>query len=201
MIGLGVYYMLSMSLQRKIKKSKFAIACIYLCFYAAYAAYAIFYYTSYKNIIGILLVSLISVALFLSAVTTVLSYRVNLLNEKPSPFRHFLKIAKYTAQLIISLTTVVMVLSAVQNTNAFSLIMAIISIPTLILSILVNVLANLWERKTKNGFGKKNFIPQPLLDEEGNEIELAQLDLKQEEHSLAIRYLQNNNETDRTQSG
>ena len=62
--------MLSMSIKRKIKKSKFIIACTYLCFYAAYAAYAIFYYTSYKNLLGILLVTLISVALFLSAVTT-----------------------------------------------------------------------------------------------------------------------------------
>ena len=184
--------MLSMSIKRKIKKSKFIIACTYLCFYAAYAAYAIFYYTSYKNLLGILLVTLISFALFLSAVTTFLSYRVNLLNEKPSPFRHFLKIAKYTAQLI---TSVITILSAVQNTNVFSLIMAIVSVPTLIFSILVNVLANLWERKCKYGFGKKHFSPQPLLDDEGNEINLQDIDLKEEERSLTMKYFHKNDKT------
>ena len=187
--------MLSMSIKRKIKKSKFIIACTYLCFYAAYAAYAIFYYTSYKNLLGILLVTLISFALFLSAVTTFLSYRVNLLNEKPSPFRHFLKIAKYTAQLITSVITIVMVLSAVQDTNVFSLIMAIVSVPTLIFSILVNMLANLWERKCKYGFGKKHFIPQPLLDDEGNEINLQDIDLKEEERSLTMKYFHKNDKT------
>lgn len=196
---MGVYYMLSMSFKKRFKKSKFIIACIYLAFYSAYATYAIIYYTSHRNWIGILLMTLISIALALSAVTTFLSYRVNLLNEKPSPFRHFLKIAKYTAQLISSLITIFLVLSAVQNTNTFSLIMAIISIPTLVFSILVNVFANLWERKIKNGFGKKRFIPQPLLDDEGNELQLAEIDLKEEERSLVLRYF--NDDKDKTDAG
>ena len=88
-----------------------------------------------------------------------------------------------------------MVLSAVQNTNVFSLIMAIVSVPTLIFSILVNVLANLWERKCKYGFGKKHFIPQPLLDDEGNEINLQDIDLKEEERSLTMKYFHDHDKT------
>ena len=177
-----------MSFKKKVKLSKFVFACVYLSFYAAYAAYAIFYYKRYQNVLGILLISLVSLVLFLSAVTTFLSYRVNLLNERPSPFRHVLKIVKYTAQLIASSVTIVMVLSAVQKPNTFSLVMAIVSVPALIVSILLNVIAKVWKRKKKNGFGKKNFIPQPLYDEEGNEITTGELNLIENERAAAFRY-------------
>ena len=50
----------------------------------------------------------------------------------------------------------------------------------MLFGILINVIANGIEKLLKK-FGKKHFIPQPLLDSEGNEILLEDIDLKQEE--------------------
>ena len=176
-----------MNIKKQIKKSKFILACVYLFFYAVYTTYAAIYYARYKTTLGVLLIVCISTALLLTVFTTILSYRVNLLEEKPLSFQYLIKIAKYTAQLLASLTTVAMVFSAVQNTNAFSIIFAIASIPVLLFGILINVIANGIEKLLKK-FGKKHFIPQPLLDSEGNEILLEDIDLKQEENSPAFKY-------------
>ena len=59
-----------------------------------------------------------------------------------------------------------LVISTVQNTNVFSLIMACVSIPFLIWSLFVNVFAELFDRFTAK-FGKRHFDPQPVVNDEG----------------------------------
>ncbi len=190
-----LYSIWTMSFKRKIKKSKFTITCVYFALYALYAAYAIIYYARYKTALGVLLIISITATLIFTAATTFLSYRINLLDEKHSNLSYLIKIAKHTSQLLTSITTIAMVFSAVQNTNVFSLIFAIASIPTLTLGILINVIANRIEKKIKNGIGRVRFIPKPLLDDEGNEISLLDLNLKQEENSPALRYFKKDDNT------
>lgn len=84
-----------------------------------------------------------------------MSYRINLMDKPRPALLRFVKMTKYAAQLTCSLVSLGFVLSAVQNFNPFSLIMAVISIPFLIWSIFVNVLAEYFERKFARGFGKK----------------------------------------------
>ena len=74
--------------------------------------------------------------------------------------------AKYTFQLIASAITIFLVISTVQNTNVFSLIMACVSIPFLIWSLFVNVFAELFDRFTAK-FGKRHFEPRPVVNDEG----------------------------------
>lgn len=161
-----------MSFKKKIKTSKFIFSLIFLIGYAAYSAYAVYYYLTYRSALGIVLLCLIGVALALSVFVTFLSYRINLKNAPRPKLHRFIKMAKYFVQLVCSVTALGMVLSAVQNTNAFSLVMACISIPFLLWSLCVNLLAEYFERKFAAGFGKRVFVRVPAKDEEGNELDL-----------------------------
>lgn len=96
-----------MSLMKRIKLSRFVLSCIFLTGYAAYTVYAVYYYTRYEDSrIGTILLCLIGAALALSVVITIVSYRINMM-DKPRPKLHrFIKMAKYTFQLIASAITI-----------------------------------------------------------------------------------------------
>lgn len=161
-----------LSLRRKLKKSKFALSLLGFVGYALYTVYAVYYYLSSENALGIVLLCLIGVAFSLSVALILISYRVNLM-EKPRPaLLRFMKMAKYAVQLLCSLTSLGMLLTAVQNFNAFSLIMALISIPFLLWSIAVNILAEFLERKLKKGFGRRVYVREQPENEAGEPVDI-----------------------------
>lgn len=167
-----VYHSSTMSLMKRIKLSRFVLSCIFLTGYAAYTVYAVYYYTRYEDSrIGTILLCLIGAALALSVVITIVSYRINMM-DKPRPKLHrFIKMAKYTFQLIASAITIFLVISTVQNTNVFSIIMSFVSVSFLLWSLFVNVLAELFDH-TFRGFGKKVYEPQELCNEEGERVDV-----------------------------
>lgn len=170
-----VYHGKAMGFKTKIKKSRFILSCIFLTGYAAYTVYALYYYLTFTNALGILLLCLIGVALLLSSVVTFLSYRINL-KDAPRPKLHrFIKVAKYSIQLLCSAISLGFILSAVQTANVFSLVMVCISIPFLLWSIFVNLIVEYVEHKFANGFGKKYYVPQPACDDDGKEIDMHKL--------------------------
>lgn len=170
---ISVYDRGAMGLKAKIKKSRFILSCIFLAGYTAYAVYAVYYYRTFGNALSIVLLALIATAVALSATITFLSYRINL-KDAPRPKLHrFIKMAKYTAQLASTAISLVLVLSAVHSTNAFSLAMASISVPFLLWGLFVNVLVEYFDRKFAKGFGRKVFIPVPPQDEEGCPLDLS----------------------------
>ena len=161
-----------LSLRQKLKKSKFALSLLGFVGYALYTVYAVYYYLSSENALGIVLLCLIGVAFSLSVALILISYRVNLM-EKPRPaLLRFMKMAKYAVQLLCSLTSLGMLLTAVQNFNAFSLIMALISIPFLLWSIAVNILAEFLERKLKKGFGRRVYVREQPENEAGEPVDI-----------------------------
>ena len=161
-----------MSLMKRIKLSRFILSCIFLTGYSAYTVYAVYYYTHFEDSrIGTVLLCLIGAALALSVFITIVSYRINMM-DKPRPKLHrFIKMAKYTFQLIASAITIFLVISTVQNTNVFSIIMSFVSVPFLLWSLFVNVLAELFDH-TFRGFGKKVYEPQELFNEEGERMDV-----------------------------
>ena len=162
-----------MSLMKRIKLSRFVLSCIFLTGYAAYTVYAVYYSRTFTNALSITLLVLIAVAFALSATITFLSYRINL-KDAPRPKLHrFIKMAKYLAQLASTAISLSLVLSAVHDTNVFSLIMAAVSVPFLIWGFFVNVIVEYFDRKFIRGFGKKVYIPAKPLDDEGNEIDMT----------------------------
>lgn len=169
----SVYDNGAMSFKTKIKKSRFVLSCIFLCGYALYTVYAVYYYRTIGNALSIVLLCLIAVALALSIFVTIVSYRINLMDKPRPALLRFVKMTKYAAQLTCSLVSLGFVLSAVQNFNPFSLIMAVISIPFLIWSIFVNVLAEYFERKFARGFGKKTYISDLPKDPDGIPVDLS----------------------------
>ena len=174
-IAARVYHGKAMGFKTKIKKSRFILSCIFLTGYAAYTVYALYYYLTFGNTLGILLLCLIGVALLLSSVVTFLSYRINL-KDAPRPKLHrFIKVAKYSIQLLCSAISLGFILSAVQTANVFSLVMVCVSIPFLLWSIFVNLIVEFVEHKFANGFGKKYFVPQSVCDDDGKEIDMHKL--------------------------
>ena len=169
-----VYYIGAMGFKTKIKKSRFILSCIFLTGYAAYTAYALYYYLKFGTVLGILLLCLIGVALALSAVVTFLSYRINL-KDAPRPKLHrFIKIAKYSIQLLCSAISLGFILSAVHTANLFSLIMVCVSFPFLLWSIFVNLVVEFFEHKFAGGFGKQFYLPR-RKDDDGNEIDMREV--------------------------
>ncbi len=164
-----------MSFKRKIKKSRFVLSCIFLGGYALYTVYAVYYYRTFFNALGIVLLCLIAAALALSVLITFVSYRVNLMDKPRPALLRFVKMAKYAAQLVCSCVTLGLVLSAVQNFNPFSLVMAVISIPFLLWSIFVNILAEYFEKRFARGFGKKRYIPVLPEDDDGNPVDVTRI--------------------------
>ena len=167
-----VYHSIAMSFMKRVKISRFVLSCIFLLGYAAYTVYAVYYYTRYEDSkIGTILLCLIGAALALNIFITIVSYRINLM-DKPRPKLHrFVKMTKYTFQLVASAITVFLVISTVQNTNVFSIIMSFVSVPFLLWSLFVNVLAELFDH-TFRGFGKKVYEPQELCNEEGERVDV-----------------------------
>lgn len=161
-----------MDLKKKIRISKFFISLGFSVGYAAYFAYSLYYYLTYRSGLGIALLCLIALALALSIIVTAVSYRINLKGARRPRAHRFVKIAKYSVQLLCSGLALAIVLSAVRNSNAFSVIMACISIPFLLLSVCVNILAEYFERKYADGFGKRVYVPQTPTDGEGEKIDL-----------------------------
>ena len=162
-----------MSFRKKIKKSRFVLSCIFLCGYTLYTVYAVYYYLTIRNALSVVLLCLIAFALALSVFVTAVSYRINLMDKPRPALLRFVKMTKYAAQLACSLVSLGFVLSAVQNFNPFSLIMAVISIPFLLWSIFVNVVAEYFERKFARGFGKKTYVCEPPKDSDGNPVDLS----------------------------
>ena len=161
-----------MSFRKKLRKSKFIFSLAFSVGYAAYFAYALYFYLTYRTALGIALLCLIAVALALSITVTAVSYRVNLKGAKRPRVHRFIKIAKYSVQLLCSGFALALVLSAVYTANAFSVVMACISIPFLLLSLCVNVLAEYLQRKFADGYGKRVFVPVAPKDEEGETLDL-----------------------------
>lgn len=161
-----------MDIKHKLKRSRFILSCIFFAGYAAYAIYAVFYYKTFRNALSIALLILVATTFTLSATITFLSYRINLKNAPRPKLHRFIKMAKYIAQLLSSAISIGLVLSAVYDTNAFSLAIAIITIPFLLWGLFVNVLAEFFEHKYANGFGRRVFIPTIPKDEEGNDVDL-----------------------------
>ena len=161
-----------MSFKRKIRRSKFLLSLAFSAGYAAYFAYALYFYLTYRTGLGIALLCLIAVALALSVVVTAVSYRVNLKGAKKPRVHRFIKIAKYSVQLLCSGFALALVLSAVYSANVFSVVMACISIPFLTMSLCVNVLAEYLQRKFADGYGRRVFVPVAPKDEEGEPVDL-----------------------------
>lgn len=169
MLGQGV----TMSLKEKIKRSRFIISCIFFAGYAVYAAYATYYYRTFRNGLSIALLVLIATTFILAAAVTFVSYRINLKN-KPRPRLHrFIKMAKYLSQLLSSAVTISLLVSAVHSSSAFSLVVAVLTIPFLLWGLFVNVLAEYFARKFSDGFGKRVYIPSVPRDEEGNKVDIT----------------------------
>lgn len=170
-----VYHSGTMSLKKRIKVSRFILSCVFLTGYAAYTVYAIYYYRNYEDSrIGTILLCLIGAALALNIVITFVSYRINLMDKQRPKIHRFLKMTKYTFQLVASAITVFLVISTVQNTSVFSLIMSFISIPFLLWSLFVNVLAEIFDRLFR-GFGKREFVQQEVKNEEGETVDVRAL--------------------------
>ncbi|HIY46032.1 MAG TPA: hypothetical protein H9731_05920 [Candidatus Borkfalkia excrementipullorum] len=161
-----------MSFKRKIRVSKFLISLGFSVGYAAYFAYALYFYLTYRTGLGIALLCLIAIALALSVVVTAVSYRVNLKGAKKPRVHRFIKIAKYSVQLLCSGFALGLVFSAVYAANVFSVIMACISIPFLLLSLFANVLAEYFQRKFADGYGRRVFVPVTPQDAEGEPLDL-----------------------------
>ena len=161
-----------MSFKRKIRVSKFLISLGFSVGYAAYFAYALYFYLTYRTGLGIALLCLIAIALALSVVVTAVSYRVNLRGAKKPRVHRFIKIAKYSVQLLCSGFALGLVFSAVYAANVFSVIMACISIPFLLLSLFANVLAEYFQRKFADGYGRRVFVPVTPQDAEGEPLDL-----------------------------
>ncbi len=163
-----------MSFSSKLKKSRFILSCVFLTGYTAYTVYAVYYYRTFANTLSIILLTLIVVAFGLSAFITFTSYRINL-KDKPRPLvLRFIKMTKYFIQLVTSAISLGLVLSAVYEPNAFSLIIAAISIPFLLWGLLVNVLAEFVDHIFAGGFGRKYFVPTTPLDANGRPIDLTE---------------------------
>lgn len=161
-----------MSLAKRIKLSRFILSCIFLTGYSAYTVYAVYYYTRYEDSrIGTILLCLIGAALALSIFITIVSYRINLMDKARPKLHRFVKMTKYLFQLVASAITIFLVISTVQNTNVFSLIISSVSVPFLLWSFFVNVFAELLEHAL-GGFGKKVYVPQPVKDEDGKEVDV-----------------------------
>ena len=121
--------------------------------------------------IGAILLCLIGAALALSIFITIVSYRINLMDKARPKLHRFVKMTKYLFQLVASAITIFLVISTVQNTNVFSLIISSVSVPFLLWSFFVNVFAELLEHAL-GGFGKKVYVPQPAKNEDGEEIDV-----------------------------
>lgn len=164
-----------MNFKQKLKRSRFWISLLFFAGYAAYAVYAVMYYRTFRNALSIVLLTLIAATFVLTATVTFVSYRINL-KDAPRPKLHrFLKMAKYAVQLLASGISVVLVLSAVHNTNVFSLIVAVISVPSLLLGLFINILAEYFERKFGGRFGKRVFVPSVPTDENGNALDMDKI--------------------------
>ena len=161
-----------MSFRKKIRRSKFLFSLAFCLGYAAYFAYALYFYLTYRTALGIALLCMIAVALALSVAVTAVSYRVNLRGAKKPRVHRFIKMAKYSVQLLCSGFTLALVLSAVYAANVFSVVMACISIPFLLFSLCVNVLAEYLSRKLARGFGRRVFVPAEPKDGEGEPLDL-----------------------------
>lgn len=161
-----------MSLKRKIRLSKFLISLTFSVGYGLYFAYALYYYLTYRTGLGIALLCMIAVALALNITVTAVNYRVNMKGAKKPRVHRFIKMAKYSVQLLCSAFALALVLSAVYAANVFAVIMACISIPFLLFSLCVNILAEYFTRKFANGFGKRVYTPTEPKDEEGEPLDL-----------------------------
>lgn len=161
-----------MSLKHKIRLSKFLISLAFSVGYAAYFAYALYFYLTFRTGLGIALLCLIAVALALSVVVTAVSYRVSLKGAKKPRVHRFIKMAKYSVQLLCSGFALALVFSAVYTANVISVVMACISIPFLIMSLCVNVLAEYLQRKFAGGYGRRVYVPAEPKDEEGAPLDL-----------------------------
>ena len=161
-----------MSIRKKIRTSKFIFSLAFSVGYAAYFAYALYFYLTYRTALGIALLCLIAVAFGLSATVTAVSYRVNLRGAKKPRVHRFIKMAKYSVQLLCSGFTLALVLSAVYTANVFAVVMACISIPFLTFSLFVNVLAEYLQRRFERGFGKRVFVPAAPQNGEGEPMDL-----------------------------
>ena len=164
-----------MSLKRKIKTSRFILTCIFFSGYAAYAVYAVYYYRAMQNFFSLLLLCLIAVVVAISIFIMFVSYRINLMDKPRPALLRFVKMTKYAAQLLRSLISIGLVLTAVQNLNVFSLIIAAMSIPFLLWNIFVNVVAEFFERKFAKWFGKKCYVPVSKTDSDGNPIDMTEV--------------------------
>lgn len=164
--------MVTMNVLRRIKLSRFILSCLFLTGYAAYTVYAVYYYRNYEDSrISTTLLCLVCAALALNIVITFVSYRINLKDKKRPKIHRFLKMAKYLCQLLASAITIALVFSAVENTSVFSLIMSAISVPFLIWSLFVNVIAELFDY-TVRSFGKKEYFQPPLKNEDGETVDV-----------------------------
>ena len=161
-----------MSFRKKLRKSKFIVSLAFSAGYAVYFAYSLYFYLTYRTALGIVLLCLIAVALSLSITVTAVNYRVNLKGAKKPRVHRFIKMAKYSVQLLCSGFALALVLSAVYTANIFSVVMACISIPFLFMSLCVNVLAEYLQRKFADGYGKRVFVPVAPQNEEGEPIDL-----------------------------
>lgn len=161
-----------MDFKNKIRKSRFVLSCIFLAGYAAYTVYALYYYLNWHSALGIVLLCLIGTALLLSATVTFISYRINLKNAPRPKLHRFIKMAKYAVQLISSGISVGFVLSAVHSETTFSLVMAIVSVPFLLWSLFVNVIAELFDRKISPSLARRRFVPMTPRSDTGEEIDL-----------------------------
>ena len=161
-----------MGFKHKIRKSRFVLSCIFLTGYAAYAVYALYYYLNWHSALGVVLLCLIGTALLLSATVTFISYRINLKNAPRPKLHRFIKMAKYAVQLICSGISVGFVLSAVHSETTFSLVMAIISVPFLLWSLFVNVIAEFYDRKISPTLARRRYVPMTPRSDTGEEIDL-----------------------------
>ena len=161
-----------MGFKNKIRKSRFVLSCIFLTGYAAYAVYALYYYLNWHSALGVVLLCLIGTALLLSATVTFISYRINLKNAPRPKLHRFIKMAKYAVQLICSGISVGFVLSAVHSETTFSLVMAIVSVPFLLWSLFVNVIAEFYDRKISPTLARRRYVPMTPRSDTGEEIDL-----------------------------
>ena len=183
-----------MNFSQRLRLSRFILSCVFLTGYTAYTVYAVYYYTRFEDSrIGGTLLGLIGAALALSVFITIVSYRINLMDKARPKLHRFVKMTKYLLQLIASAITIFLVISTVQNTSVFSLIMSAISIPFLIWSFFVNVFAELLEHAL-GGFGKKVYIRTPPVDEEGSPEDVRALIRSIDGHAHALEQMKKKQE-------
>ena len=152
--------------------SRFALSCTFLTGFTAYTVYALYYYLTYRTPLGIVILCLIGAVLLMSGIITFTSYRINIKGAKRPALFRFLKMAKYSTQLIATAITISLVFSTVKNTSIFSLIISAISVPFLLWSLFVNIFVELFERKVAPGFAKKVYVPQKVYDADGKETDV-----------------------------